>query len=189
MNKVRREEIIDYVTYNEKRQKYTQRVKEIKSIRKIHCGKYLTFLFENHDTIWYQIEEKIYTVKIVNESDIIQTINTYNEILGDEGDLACSLLIKIDNGEERNEKLSKWIELPRKTFVKLEDGEEIFATFDPQQMCQDRLFSVQYLKFKTGGRIPVTVGVNMLNFPELDHEIVLTSEQKLALAHDLGIIA
>ena len=54
---VKREEIIDYQTYSETRDEIRKEVMRIKAPRRIHLGQYLTFLFENHETIKYQIQE------------------------------------------------------------------------------------------------------------------------------------
>ena len=54
---VKRSEIIDYQTYEDHRVELRSKVFEIKKPRRIHLGENLTFLFENHETIRYQILE------------------------------------------------------------------------------------------------------------------------------------
>ena len=49
MRAVDRREILDYVTYDEKRQAILDNVLRQKQRRRIHVGSWLTFLFENHD--------------------------------------------------------------------------------------------------------------------------------------------
>ncbi|MDP6730891.1 MAG: DUF3501 family protein, partial [SAR324 cluster bacterium] len=53
MRPVQREEILDYVTYSEKRSEFQLSVLKQKEPRRIHLGEYLTFLFENTDTVRY----------------------------------------------------------------------------------------------------------------------------------------
>ncbi|MHA2366457.1 MAG: DUF3501 family protein [Candidatus Hodarchaeales archaeon] len=185
MGKVQRKEILDYVTYNEKRSEYREKIMKEKKIRRIHVGDYLTFLFENHDTMWYQIQEMLRAEKIVKETDIQHEIDTYNELVGIDGNLGCSLLIEIDSKEEREKRLTKWLDLPKKVYVKTEDGEKIRPLFDERQMGEDRLSSVQYLMFETKGKVPIAVGAEMPEFSELNHETTLNSKQKEALKLDL----
>ena len=52
---VRREEVLDWQSYADDRDTVRAAVMELKKSRRIHLGENLTFLFENHDTIWYQI--------------------------------------------------------------------------------------------------------------------------------------
>ena len=142
----------------------------------------MTFLFENHDTDLYQIQEMMRVEEIVKESDIRHEMETYNELLGDGGELGASLLIEIDDPGDRQLLLKKWLDLPQHIYAKLDNGETIYAKFDPRQVGDTRLSSVQYLKFDTKGSVPVALGVD---HPELTGEVVLTEAQKEALASDL----
>ena len=44
------------------------------SPRRIHVGEHLTFLFENHDTIRYQVQEMMRVEQIVREASPVKTI-------------------------------------------------------------------------------------------------------------------
>jgi len=182
MKLVTREEVLDYVTYEEQRDKFRNKVLNIKESLRIHLGDYLTFLFENHDTIQYQIQEMMRIEKIVKEADIQHEIDTYNEILGSTGDLGCTLLIEIDDPAERDIKLTDWFGLPEKIYLELASGKKAYAQFDPKQMGEDRLSSVQYLRFKVDGDTPVAIGAEHEN---LSIEAKLTSKQRDALAKEI----
>lgn len=182
MKKVAREEILDYVTYSEQRAKIQERVLAAKALRRIHLGEYLTFLFENTDTIRYQIQEMLRVERIVKESDIQHEIDTYNEVLGRHGELGCTLLIELDDRCERDRLLRAWLDLPQHLYVKLEGGAKIYAAYDRRQVGEDRLSSVQYLKFDTGGRFPHAIGSDL---PALTAETELSHAQRRALADDL----
>lgn len=182
MRPVARDEIVDYVTYGEKRRELLDQILREKKPRRIHVGEFLTFLFENHDTIRYQIQEMVRVEQMVREADIRHELETYNGLLGGEGELAATLLIEIDDAERRTELLRKWKGLPQHVYVRLESEEKVYASFDPQQVGEDRLSSVQYLKFATGGRVPVAVGVDL---DALRAETILDDEQRRALEEDL----
>ncbi len=183
MRPVRREEIVDYVTYDEGRAQERVRMMEVKRVRRVHMGGVLTFLFENADTARYQIQEMMRAERMVKESDIRQEIETYNELLGGPGELGCSLLIELDDPIERAEKLKAWRALPEHLYVRLPDGTRVRPTFDERQRGDERLSSVQYLKFDTQGKIPEAVGSDL---PGLTAETLLTAEQQAALREDLG---
>ncbi|HEY3136512.1 MAG TPA: DUF3501 family protein [Blastocatellia bacterium] len=182
MKPVERNEIIDYVTYEEQRDAYRKKVMEAKAPRRVHIGEYLTLLFENHLTMQYQIQEMVRTERMVKEADIQHEIDTYNELLGAEGELGCTLLIEIDDPAIRNVKLKEWWHLPERLYLLLEDGTRVRASFDERQRGGERLSSVQYMKFNTGGRVPIAAGVDL---PELQAETRLTEEQREALREDL----
>jgi len=148
-------------------------------------GDYLTFLFENRETIRYQIQEMMRAERIVKEAEIRHEIETYNELLGREGELGATPLIEIDDPTVRASKPAAWRELPKHLYVLLENGERVPMSYDPRQVGDERLSSVQYVKFSTGGATPTAIGCDHPD-PELRHETLLTATQRQALAADLG---
>jgi hypothetical protein len=182
MRKVERSDLVDYQTWTEKRDQVLPRILTVKDIRRIHVGDYLTFLFENKDTVRYQIQEMMRVEQIVREADILHELKTYNELLGDTGQLGCVLLIEIPTEAERNIKLVEWLDLPQHLYVRLADETKVYASYDERQLGSTRLSSVQYLIFDTKGSSPVAIGSDL---PELMVESQLTESQLQALGQDL----
>ena len=183
MKPVERAEILDYVTYQEGRDAFREEIFAVKAARRLHIGEYLTLLFENRLTMRYQIQEMVRAERIVKESDIQHEIDTYNEVLGGDGEFGCTLLIEIDDPAVRDVKLKEWWNLPEKMYLLLEDGSRVWATFDERQRGDDRVSSVQYMKFNTGGRVPIAAGVDL---PELQVETSVTDDQRQALSQDIS---
>ena len=142
MKRVTRQEILDYVTYEEQRKQIREKIMNIKELRRINVAGVLSFLFENTDTVRYQIQEMIRVERIVKETDILHEIKTYNELLGDSGELGCTLLIEIDDPDERDEKLTQWLDLTKHLYLCLENKSRIRASFDERQIGDARLSSV-----------------------------------------------
>jgi hypothetical protein len=160
MKPVLRSEILDYVTYDERREQLRPLAMAAKAARRVVLAEgVLTFLFENRDTMRYQVQEMIRAERIVKEADILHELATYNELLGGPGQLGCTLLIGIDDPAERARKLTEWLALPRHVYAELPDGTRVRATFDPRQVGDERLSSVQYLKLAVGTEAPVALGV------------------------------
>ena len=183
MKIVQRNEIADYVTYEEHRAAFQKEVFAAKAQRRIHLGECFTFLFENALTVRYQVQEMMRAEKIVREKDIHHELETYNSLLGGEGELGCCFMIEIENPRERDLKLREWINLPKHIFAELPDGTKIYALFDPAQIGADRLSSVQYLKFSVYGTAPVALGTDL---PGCETKALLTDDQRAALLADLG---
>ena len=179
---VQRNEIIDYETYSETRSVTRPKIIQIKKSRRIHLGEYLTFLFENTTTIRYQIQEIVLAEKIVKEEDIQHEIDTYNELFGERGSLPCVLMVEIDDIEERQVKLREWYDLPKHIYVKTEQGNSYYATYDKRQMNDEKLSSVQYLNFDTKGENPILIGCDL---ELLKGEVKLTEEQFNSLKTDV----
>lgn len=179
MKIVKREEILDYVTYDESRDAFRAEIMTLKDSLRIHLGDILTFLFENKETVRYQIQEMMRIERIVKEADIQHEIDTYNQLLGGPGEIGCTLLIEIDDPAVRNVKLKELMGLPEKLYLVLEDNQKVYAGYDEAQVGDDRLSSVQYLMFKTDGKVPVAIGCS---HEKLKLEAALTKPQKEALA-------
>jgi hypothetical protein len=146
-------------------------------------GPWLTFLFENHETVRYQIHEMLRAERIFREPEIAHEVETYNELLGGPGELGCTLLIEIPDAADRDAKLRRWLDLVEHLYVRVPGGEKVRARFDPRQVGEDRLSSVQYLKFDLGGEEPMAVGSDL---PGLTLEAPLTAQQRAALAADMA---
>jgi len=177
------EEILDLTAYERSRPQIQARAMAVKEPRRIHLGDALTFLFENRDTVRYQVQEMVRAERMVKEEDIAHEIETYNELLGGKGELGAGLLIEIDDPALRDRRLREWMGLPGKLYVRTASDRKVFATFDARQVGTDRLSSVQYLKFDTGGEVPVAIGSEL---PALKMEAELSPAQRAALSADLA---
>lgn len=184
MKPVAREEILDYLTYEERRGAIREAVMRTKAERRIHVGPHLTFLFENHDTMRYQVLEMVRSERMVKDADIRHEIDTYNELLGGAGELGATLLVELEDPAQRAEKLTQWLALPQHLYATRSDGKKAYARFDARQVGDTRVSSVQYLKFEVGREAPLAIGCDHPD-PELRHETELTDAQRAALQHDL----
>jgi hypothetical protein len=182
VKKIRREDLIDLQRYEERREEIRARVLEVKARRRVHLGDSLTFLFENPETIRYQVQEMMRAERMVGEREIRHELDTYNEVLGGEGELGCTLMVEIDDPAERRERLQEWRTLPEMLYARMADARRVKPTFDERQRDLERLSAVQFLKFKVGSEAPVALGCEL---PSHRTEVLLTPDQRAALADDL----
>jgi hypothetical protein len=183
VKRVERSEILDYVTYSEQRGTIRDSALRAKSVRRILVGECFTFLFENHETVLYQVQEMMRIEHIVKEDDIQHELDTYNELIHPAGTVGCTLLVGIDDEELRDQKLREWMGLNDHIYAKLPDGSLARPTWDPRQVGDTRLSSVQYLSFALGPEAPVAIGIEM---PGIEAETELSDAQRDALRADLS---
>ena len=179
---VRRDEILDWQTYADDRDAVRAQVMPVKAVRRIHLGEHLTFLFENHDTMRYQVHEIMRAERIVRETSIHEELETYNGMLGGPGQLGCALLIEIEDEAERRPLLEAWLGLQECLYAETADSSRVYAEFDPTQVGRGRLSAVQYLSFSLESG-PVRLGSD---FAALELTVDLTEAQRAALAADLA---
>jgi Protein of unknown function (DUF3501) len=184
---VQRPEILGLAAYEERRPLIQKRVLFEKARRRVHLGGCLTFLFENAETVRYQVQELLRIEKREDEGSVLHELGTYNELLGGPGELGCTLLIEIDDPRERELKLSAWLKLPEHLYVRCSDGSRIRARFDARQVGERRVSAVHYLKFPVGSALPVALGCDLPGFGPDGRglEVELSADQRNALQEDL----
>ncbi len=190
MKKIRLEDVLDLTTYEKQRKDIRPKIIAIKNKRRLHVGPRVTYLFETYDTMWYQVQEMTRAERIVEEEGITGELNTYNELIPDKNQLSASMFIEIDDVAERKSFLTQIVDLPDHTYLEVA-GEKIVATFDPRQGSEDKLSSVQYLKFDLtedqvkeflDSAAKISLGFDHLVYTYA-HE--LTDEQKKTLYQDM----
>ena len=182
MRKVERSEIVDFQTYSDRRAETRPTALAAKAARRVQVGEWLTFLFENRETVRYQVQEMMRTERIVREAEIEHELQTYNELIHGRGTLGCTLLIGIDDPELRDARLREWLPLVQHLYAELPDGTKVRPVYDARQVGEDRLSSVQYLAFELGQHAPVALGSDL---PALDVGTRLGDAQRAALQADL----
>ena len=183
MKPVKRSELLDYITYGEQREAIRDSALRAKSLRRILVGECFTFLFENRETVRYQVQEMMRIERIVKEDDIQHELDTYNELIHPAGTVGCTLLVGIEDEAERDQKLKEWMGLNEHIYAVCPDGKQVRPTWDPRQVGDTRLSSVQYLSFAFGSVAPTAIGIEM---PGIEEETELSGPQREALADDLG---
>ena len=111
----------------------------------------MTLLFENVQTVWYQVEEMLRTERISDEAAIRHEIDTYNELLPRPGELSATMLIEYgDPPPQREAALRDLLGLERHLWICLDQRRES-VRFDDRQVSLERLSAVQFVRFPLGG--------------------------------------
>ncbi len=97
MKKVERAEILPLPEYEQVRPQVIQSVIAAKAARRVLVGDKISLVFENHETIRYQIQEMTRIERIVVDAKVQDEIDIYNQLLPDGNELSATLFIEIDN--------------------------------------------------------------------------------------------
>ena len=141
-----------------------------KTRRRLAVGHHLTLMFENRQTVWYQIQEILRTERIFEEAAVNAEVETYNELLPRPGELFATLLIEYADPAERDVELARLVGLERHLWIVL-DGRRVGARFDERQMSPDQISAVQFIAFPLGaeaGRFGELAAVGKVAI-EVDH--------------------
>ncbi len=146
MKLVERSEVMGLADYETIRDRFRARVIEEKKIRRVKLGAQASCVFENHDTALLQIQEMLRTERITREAAVLHEIETYNQLVPKERELSATVLIEIDEKENREKFLFEAKGLER-SFSIVIDGEICKASHDPTREHPERTTAVHYLKF------------------------------------------
>lgn len=189
MQAVAFEEIKNIAEYEMERESWRPTVLAAKELRRVRVGGHLMFLFENRDTVRYQVQEMMRIERIVREHDIRHELETYNELISGPGELSASLLIEYDTPEERKVWLHDLLGLENHVWIQVGSHAPVRARFDTRQIATDRISSVQYVKFVVGEDKlkSIRAGVRVFaDHPKYHASTTLTAEQVNALATDIA---
>jgi hypothetical protein len=146
MKKVERNELLGLGDYEGIRERFRTRIIEAKRARRVTLGDELSLVFENRDTLLWQIQEMLRTERITNEKAIAHELETYNELMPGDSELSATLFIEILERERREEMLTRLCAIEEHVAFEI-DGEQCRATFEEGRRDRGRAAAVQYLKF------------------------------------------
>ena len=146
MKAVERSEVLELGEYEEVREHFRRRVIELKRLRRVPLGGNFTVLFENRDTVLYQIQEMIRTERITREDAILHEIETYNELLPGNDELSATIFIEFPERTERERMLVALAGIEDKFYLEV-DGVRNAARNETRGVLPDRTTAVHYVKY------------------------------------------
>jgi len=185
-------EILNLVEYEKVRDARRRELIELKKRRRVSVGRYLTFVFENRETVWFQIQEMVRAERIVDEAKIAEEVGVYNTLLPGPGELAATMLIEISEASQIKPVLDKLLGIDTRDYVRLTVGPHVVVgDFETGHSDEERgkLAAVHFARFKlppearrTFRDAEVTL---VVEHPNERARTVLSDATKRALLHDL----
>jgi uncharacterized protein DUF3501 len=191
MNKVVLSEILDIAQYEKAREEFRRRVIEVKKNRRLPVGPMVTFVFENHDTVLFQIQEMMRAERIVDDDAVRHEVDTYNQLLPDENELAATMLIELPDAARIREEITKFhgMNTGEVTYIRVGD-ERLPGVFDAGQSDDRRISAVQYVRFRFNDaqREAFVTGATpsrlVISHPNYRHEALIMGAVRGELAKD-----
>jgi hypothetical protein len=187
------EEILAPDRYALVRDDYRARVMEHKRDRRVSVGNKVTLLFEDRETVRYQVQEMARIEGILDSAGIQHELDVYNELVPGRGELSATLFIEIPDLSLVKSELHNLLGIDQ--CVALVIGEEdaetlVCARFDERQMEADRISAVHYLRFPfTTEQFERFAGPELLRLridhPSYRYETELSERTRASLLRDL----
>jgi hypothetical protein len=196
MRRLTLDDIADARAYERERAELQDRIVALKKIRRVSVGPFVTLVFENRDTIRYQVQEMARVERLHTDEAILQELDTYNPLIPEPGTLSATLFIELTSKDELMEWLPKLVGIERSVELRIGPGADAETVTDEvdeahaQQLTRDEITaSVHYIRFRlTPEQVerfassPVEVAVF---HPSYHHTTPLSEETKAELLADL----
>ena len=143
-------EILNLYEYEKERDARRRAVIALKTERRVGVGRYLSFVFENRETVWFQIQEMIRAERIVDEGRIAEEVEVYNTLLPRPGELAATMFIEIGETAQIKPVLDTLLGVDVGDHVRLEVGPHVVpGVFEAGHSDEDlgKLSAVHFVRF------------------------------------------
>ena len=194
------DDIADARAYEREREEFRTRIIELKKTRRVPVGPVVTLVFENRDTIRFQIQEMARAERLLSDEAIQVELDTYNPLIPGRGELSASLYIELTNRQEMEHWLPRLVGIERAVRIEMTDSsvngsgpEVVPCQVDPSHEAnltrEEVTAAVHFVRFELSPRqigmfrsASVAVAVD---HPEYRERTVISDATKASLLEDL----
>ena len=194
MEKLNKSDLFSLEEYSINRDSFRKKVLEEKRHRKVYIGEHVALLFENKNTIQYQIQEMLRIEKIFDAEGIQEELDAYNPLIPDGSNLKAVMLIEYPNVEERKEKLKILKGIEKKIWIKVGSHNKVFAIADEDLEREDetKTSAVHYLRYEFSASMindwkndsSIVMGIDHENYQS--SETIISSDISSSLSGDFA---
>jgi hypothetical protein len=195
VKKVERSELLGLGDYEQIRHRFMTRIIGEKRDRRVLAGDEVSLVFENHDTVLFQIQEMLRTERITKDAAILHELETYNDLVPGAHELSATMFVEIPDAVVRERRLVELAGLESRIALEVL-GTTVRARNETRRVLPDRTTAVHYVKFALGAELARELVARAKNEPagavffRLDHprlalEKELSPAAVRAIAEDL----
>jgi hypothetical protein len=121
------DDIVDLRAYERVRDEYRRRVIELKRRRRVGLGPVISLVFENAETVRFQIQEMARAEQITTDEGIREELDVYNRLLPGHGELSATLFIELTSETELRDWLPRLVGIERAIGIELSSGDVVVS--------------------------------------------------------------
>jgi hypothetical protein len=187
------DDISDLRAYERQREDFRASVIEQKKRRRVSVGPLVSLLFENRDTIRFQVQEMARAERMLSDHQIQAELDIYNPLIPAAGQLSATLFVELTDQEQMRYWLPRLVGIERSVEFRLAGGVVVSglvdASHDAQLTREEVTASVHYVYFQfTDDEVelfaasPVSLAIDL---PSYQESTELSDESKQTLLEDL----
>jgi hypothetical protein len=132
--------------YEAARAEMRSRVIALKTVRRIALAADVTLVFENRETLRWQIQEMLRAERIETPEGVQAELDVYNELMPDRESLSATLFIEVTEEARIAQLLHELVGLEESLYLRF-GSDEIRASFEEGRSDGARISAVQYVRF------------------------------------------
>ena len=190
-NLLKREDLFSLEEYAEQRSNIRENVMNVKKLREVNLGEHIRLLFENHQTVQYQIQEMLRIEKIFEAASIQAELDVYNPLIPDGSNLKATMMIEYTDVVERTKALSNLIGIEKSIYFQVGNHQNVYAICneDLERETDEKTSSVHFMRFEFDQAMIVDFckGTNVkigVSHPKYDCELILEKRVQDKLNQD-----
>ena len=150
MKKLTTEDMLSLEEYDKSREEIKSNLMSHKKNRSIKIGDNVLLLFEDYQTIKYQVQEMLRIEKIFKQKDIQEEISAYEALIPDGNNLKATMLIMFTDVNERKIMLNRLHDLENNVWLSVDNSKRIFAISDEdlERSREEKTSAVHFLRFQ-----------------------------------------
>jgi len=156
--------------YERTRDAFRQRIIALKQRRRLSVGNLITLVFENRETVLFQIQEMIRAERILRPERVSEEIAMYNEQIPGDGELSATVMIEVTDPAQVKPVLDRLQGIDRGQTLGLRVGPHlVYGTFEQGRSNEEKISAVHYVRFS----VPDAVKAAMED-PAVPMQVVVT---------------
>jgi len=190
MRKLTIDDIADLRAYERERDEFRARIIALKKARRVPLGELMTVVFENTDTMRFQIQEMARAERMLRDEQIAHEVETYNELLPGDGELSATLFVEITDPAGLREWLPKLVGLQDHVAMEVAGVVSPATEIDEERLTREdeMTTTVHYLRFaftpEQQAAFAAGPVVLRIDHPEYQASVELSDETRASLAAD-----
>jgi len=149
MNRLTADDVMPLADYERQRETFRSGIIALKQRRRISVGPMITLVFENRETMRFQIQEMIRVERIFDPRKVQEELDVYNALLPSQNELSATLLIEITDEANMKHWLDTFMGLDHgKTVAIASGGERVFGVFEGGHSHDTKISAVHFVRFR-----------------------------------------
>jgi hypothetical protein len=190
MKKIILDDILGFSAYEKVRQDFREDIIAKKKHRRVSVGDKVSLVFENRDTVIFQVQEMLRAERIADLDKIREEIAVYNELIPNAGELSATMFLEIEDQSHLREDLLQFLGIDETVSIRV-GPHSVPGRFEEGRSKEDKISAVQYVRFPFDAQAQAAFlggekAELVIDHPNYKARVALAPEVQKSLAEDLA---